>query len=132
MLCKRATPKKRYSICFLVNSAKFFRKILSEDLQEAASIPLTFQLFCNFAVVDANLVDIISHSHSHSEPNLYSHSNFIVRSVSAFISVIAFVSRNVLAGKQILFFLIFGFGFILPNLQSQRNLHADFYLTMKS
>ena len=32
---------------------------------------------------------------SHSEPTLYSHSNFIVCSVSHFISAIAFVSRQV-------------------------------------
>ena len=31
----------------------------------------------------------------HSEPTLYSLSNFIVRSVSSFISAIAFVSRHV-------------------------------------
>ena len=32
---------------------------------------------------------------SHSEPTLYSYSNFIVCSVSHFISAIAFVSRHV-------------------------------------
>ena len=32
---------------------------------------------------------------SHSEPTLYSYSNFIVCSVSGFISAIAFVSRHV-------------------------------------
>ena len=42
------------------------------------------------------LTEVSGHEFSlHSEPTLYSHSNFIVCSVSNFISAVAFISRHV-------------------------------------
>ena len=43
---------------------------------------------------------------SHSEPTLYSYSNFIVCSVSGFISAVAFVSRHVYFNLLLLLFYL--------------------------
>ena len=48
------------------------------------------------SVQTLSLTELSGHElNSHSEPTLYSYSNFIVCSVSHFISAIAFVSRHV-------------------------------------